>query len=112
MVDSGLYACVSELPVNEVIGLYPLRAVAIAKLLADTYTFKRLSLIFSISFLGKLYPNWILLSEKYENYLLEQRVADSDETRVAFKDDSNYVNLEWCFQLDEELMGKILDMFK
>jgi len=31
---------------------------------------------------------------------------------VAFRDDPNYVDFEWCFQLDEELMGNILDMFK
>ena len=35
MVDNGLYAWVSDEPVKEVIGLYPRRAVAIAKLLAE-----------------------------------------------------------------------------
>lgn len=53
-----------------------------------------------------------ILKERYIRYLLEHKVPDSDEARVAFRDDPNYVDFEWCFQLDEELMGNILNMFK
>lgn len=56
----------------------------------------------------------IQLQSSYHAFLQDKGSAfpSVSEAKAAFRDDSEYVDFEKCFMLDDELMQKILDMFE